>query len=58
MLTEKGKVEATIMGTIIVLLEDGSDLKTIAEELGVSRIEAGQRIARIATTIEEFMDYD
>ena len=58
MLTEKGKSEATIMGTIIVMLEDGCDLKTIAEELGVSRMEAAGRIARIATSIDEFMDYD
>jgi hypothetical protein len=58
MLTEKGKAEAAIMGTIIVMLEDGADLKTIAEELGVPRMEAVQRIARIATSLEKFMEYD
>lgn len=58
MLTDKGKAEAAIMGTLVVMLEEGWDLKTIAEELGVSRMEAGERIARIAIAIEKFMDYD
>lgn len=58
MLTEKGRAEAAIMGTLVVMLEEGCDLKTIAEELGASWMEAARRIVRIATAIEMFMDYD
>lgn len=55
MLTKKGETEAKIMGTIVVMLDEGWDEKDIAEALGISRFEACQRIGRIANIVDTYM---
>lgn len=54
MLTEKGQKEAKIMGTIIVMLDNGWDEKDIAESLSISRVDVIQRILQISNTINEY----
>lgn len=56
MLTIKGETEAKIMGTIMVMLETGLDEKTIAEELGINRIEVAHKIAKIACIIDTYIN--
>lgn len=58
MLTEKGKNEALVLGTIIVMLDHGCLEKDIAEDLGISRMEVAQKIAKIATIMDEYLDYE